>query len=518
MSVFNKIVILNCFLLISICTDAQHEKIKTYFKDGKLESKGSMYSYSVSYDDKKIHKKFDFFGGIKKKEKEWKYWYQNGQLRVIEHYKLVIDKNFNDLPDGKWEYFNEYGAKYREDTYDNGTLISTTKEMYQDSKLAGIISLKNGVSDTSLYLPFTKDKNLIINPDFDFFYYKPVLITYHGNTKIEDWIPFWTTPGYYTPDFISNLRYIDVFSYSYLFDMPLPDKFQYVGIALYKESDNYSEYIQGKLITPLTAGKMYCLRTSINLCSYSKYSVNRLAFYFSSSPIAVDSKNEESYLPQVKFSDLPVENKHFTTLCNYFVATDGENIITVGRFSKPENIEVRKRENIPQGPFGLEQSAYYLIDNIELFEIQDTLECHCKQINNASDTSKNKSGEVYETDLNKLKQGISVVLENVNFDFDSFLLLKSSESILNILLNYLKNNPDIRISIEGHTDDIGTIDYNQELSVNRARSVYNWLINKGIDSIRLSFTGSGKSRPLYNDTEEKHRALNRRVEVRIIRN
>jgi outer membrane protein OmpA-like peptidoglycan-associated protein len=85
-------------------------------------------------------------------------------------------------------------------------------------------------------------------------------------------------------------------------------------------------------------------------------------------------------------------------------------------------------------------------------------------------------------------------------------------------LTYLENNPEIKISIEGHTDDIGTQQYNDELSINRAKSVNNWLINKGINSARLSFTGFGKSRPIFSENDEEHRALNRRVEVRIIKN
>jgi len=505
------------FLLSSICVNAQHKKIKTYYKDGKIESKGSIYTYPIYFDSKTIPKKWRILDEIQKKEKQWKYWFRNGQISRIENYKLIIDKNYYDLPDGKWTYFNDVGIKYREDIFNNGILVNSTREIYQDDQLAGKISLNYGIADTTLYLSFTKGKNLIMNPDFDFFYYKPMLITYNGKNKIEDWIPFWNTPGEYTPDYISNLRYIDALSYFYLFDMPLPKKFQYVGIALYKESENYSEYIQGKLITPLITGKRYCLRTSVNLCSYSKYSTNRIAFYLSPSPISVDSKNESTFLPQVVFLDLPVENKQFTTLCDYFIADGGEQIITIGRFSMPQDLILYKRDSIPQSAFGLEKAAYYLIDNIELFEIQDTIECYCKTNTISTDSLKNKPKEVYETDLNKLKQGIPVVLENVNFEFDSFILLKGSEVIVNILLNFLNANPDTRIIIEGHTDDIGTEEYNLELSINRAKSVYNWLIDKGIDSGRLSFTGFGKSRPLYNDTEEKHRALNRRVEVRIIK-
>ncbi len=518
MSGIKRIFILIFFLLISVCAGAQRKMTRTYYKNGQLESKGSIYTYSIFYDDKRVPKKFKTYGEVQKKERQWKYWYQNGQLSRIEHYKLIVDKNYNDVPDGKWIYFNEHGIKYREEAYTSGTLVNTTKEIFRNSQLAGKVSLRNGISDTTLYLPVTKEKNLIKNSDFDFFYYKPVSIIYHGKDKIEDWLPFWVTPGDYTPDFISNLRYIDALSYSYLFDMPLPEEFHYVGIALYKESDDYSEYIQGSLIAPLLKGNKYCLKASVNLCSYSKYSVSRLAVYFSPEPISVDSKNENSFHPQLTFSGLPVENRQFSTLCDYFIAEGGEQTITIGRFCNPENVKLSKRENIPQSLFGLEKSAYYLIDKIELFEIQDTLECYCKQNNITINELTNKPKEVYETDLNKLKQGLTVVLENVNFEFNSYSVLNSSEVILNILLKYLNNNPAMRISIEGHTDDIGNDDYNLELSVNRARSVYNWLINKGIDSNRLSFTGFGKSHPLYNDTEDIYRALNRRVEVKIIYN
>lgn len=513
-----KVLSILLLLCISNCISGQKELIKTYYKDGRLESKGWTYKYSSFYDVKRLKKMDNKFTMIQKKIKQWKYWYNNGELRRIENYKLVIDKNYFDLPDGKWVYFNEGGTKYREEIYKDGEIIKTTKDIFQNSKLVGKITINTGNSDTTLFVPFTKGNNLIINPDFDFFYYKSVLITYHGDTPIEDWIPFWTTPGPYTPDFVSNLRYIDVFSYSYMFDMPLPNEFQYTGIALYKESDIYSEYIQGKIISPLIKGKMYCLRTSINLCSYSKYTVNRLSFYLSTSPIKVDSTNEVSFSPQLSFSELPAENKHFITLCDYFTADGGEKYITVGRFTKPEYMEIKKRSNIPVGLFGLERAAYYLIDDIQLFEIKDSLECHCRM--NSIDRAglKDKPEGSYETDLNKLRQGVPVLLENVNFEFDSFILLKSSDIILNTLLKYLNKNPEVKINIEGHTDDIGTEDYNLDLSTNRAKSVYNWLINKGIDSSRLNFTGFGKSRPISNDTEEKHRALNRRVEVRILEN
>ena len=246
----HRIITVCYLLLLSVFAAAQKETIKNYYEDGRLKSKGQTYKYSIPYENKSIPKKYPF-GEVQKKIKIWEYWYLNGQLQRIEHYKLIKDRNFSSLPHGKWVYFNETGTKYKEEIYNNGALKSTTKEVFQDSNNAGFISLNNGVADTAVFLPITKGRNLIINSDFDFFYYKSVIITYNGDTKIEDWIPFWTTPGSYTPDYISNLRYIHGFSYNYIFDMPLPDTYNYAGIALYKESDSYSEYIQGKLISPL---------------------------------------------------------------------------------------------------------------------------------------------------------------------------------------------------------------------------------------------------------------------------
>jgi outer membrane protein OmpA-like peptidoglycan-associated protein len=119
--------------------------------------------------------------------------------------------------------------------------------------------------------------------------------------------------------------------------------------------------------------------------------------------------------------------------------------------------------------------------------------------------------------FNEVKEGKAVVLSNVNFDFDSYILLKSSEETLNTFLQYLVDNPELRFRIGGHTDNIGTDEYNLDLSVKRAKSVYNWLVNKGIQPSRLEYTGSGKREPLIDLTDDKSRAINRRVEVRVIK-
>ena len=91
-----------------------------------------------------------------------------------------------------------------------------------------------------------------------------------------------------------------------------------------------------------------------------------------------------------------------------------------------------------------------------------------------------------------------------------------SKAELNKLVTFLQQNPDLKIEIGGHTDNIGSAKDNQILSENRAKSVYNYLLKNQIELNRLSFKGYGQNKPIeYNDTE-KGRANNRRTEFRVV--
>lgn len=120
-------------------------------------------------------------------------------------------------------------------------------------------------------------------------------------------------------------------------------------------------------------------------------------------------------------------------------------------------------------------------------------------------------------ELSRLRTGLSSILRNIYFDFDKFTLKQQSFTELNKLERMLLENPNMRIEIAGHTDYIGTSQYNDQLSLKRANSVVNFLINKGIAPTRLEAKGFGKTRPIAsNDDEVDGRELNRRVEFRIL--
>lgn len=121
-----------------------------------------------------------------------------------------------------------------------------------------------------------------------------------------------------------------------------------------------------------------------------------------------------------------------------------------------------------------------------------------------------------EIPLQKLTAGASIVLKNVFFETGKFDLKPESHTELNILLNFMNQNPTTKIEISGHTDNTGTAATNLSLSENRAKAVYLYLQGKGIDPSRLKYKGCGDTVPIGDNNTEAGRALNRRTEIKVL--
>lgn len=115
--------------------------------------------------------------------------------------------------------------------------------------------------------------------------------------------------------------------------------------------------------------------------------------------------------------------------------------------------------------------------------------------------------------LTPIAKGEKVILDNVYFDFDSYHLKQESFIELNKIVQFLIKNPYLKVLIAGHTDNIGSHEYNNQLSTQRAREVYNYLLNKNIKKNRLFYKGFGKSYPIENQDNEEAREKNRRTEI-----
>ena len=112
---------------------------------------------------------------------------------------------------------------------------------------------------------------------------------------------------------------------------------------------------------------------------------------------------------------------------------------------------------------------------------------------------------------------LSIRINNIFFDFNESKLKPESYPELNRLYNYLIENSDIKVEISGHTDNIGTDEYNINLSKARAKTVKDYLVEKGISSSRIVSNGYGKSNPVATNATDEGRQLNRRVEFKIIK-
>jgi outer membrane protein OmpA-like peptidoglycan-associated protein len=122
---------------------------------------------------------------------------------------------------------------------------------------------------------------------------------------------------------------------------------------------------------------------------------------------------------------------------------------------------------------------------------------------------------IMDVPLQPIDTGKIEPLKNVFFDTDKFDLRPQSKAELDKLASFLKTNKLLKIQLRGHTDDVGDKKKNLLLSQNRAKSVYEYLVNNGVEKERLSYHGFGDSMPIVKNDTPEHRQQNRRTEYKI---
>ena len=129
-----------------------------------------------------------------------------------------------------------------------------------------------------------------------------------------------------------------------------------------------------------------------------------------------------------------------------------------------------------------------------------------------------KMDTVFMKQINFAKKGEKLKLDNLNFIINTFAIVNESRVKLFELLFVMRNNSNLKIEIQGHL--CCAKNDKQDLSAKRAKAIYNFLVNQGIDKLRLSYKGFGVSEPIYTIPEknESESANNRRVEILILDN
>ena len=124
-------------------------------------------------------------------------------------------------------------------------------------------------------------------------------------------------------------------------------------------------------------------------------------------------------------------------------------------------------------------------------------------IKTTTDTTKKKFSPII---------GEKVILKNIFFETNKSHLLSASSEELAKLFDYLKQNIETAITINGYTDNTGIQEQNQKLSEERAKAVADYLISKGINNSRVSYKGFGSLQPIEKNDTDEHKQQNRRVE------
>lgn len=179
---------------------------------------------------------------------------------------------------------------------------------------------------------------------------------------------------------------------------------------------------------------------------------------------------------------------------------DSKNNLVLSIMSSPDSGKYFKA--IPSGEYSLLASAPgYLFFNKHL-SIEKT---------RGFDTI------IQNIEIKKQKKNSSIVLSEIEFDYNKASLRESSYPALDRIAEYLKNNPDLDIEISGHTDNTGSKKVNTDLSQKRAQSVVDYLVSKGVKNKRLTAKGYADEKPIDTNKTAEGRQNNRRVEFKIIK-
>ena len=349
-------------------------------------------------------------------------------------------------------------------------------------------------------------QNLVPNPSFE----ELIRCPHSFSTDRKDFlVPGWNSPTRGTPDLFHACSWgeADV-PFNWAGSSNAHSGKGYAGIYVWshrEDNTNYREYIQCELAEPLKAGRRYRLEFYFKLSSHAVYSANRIGLALSKYRVDLDHDQVVDLTPVlsvVKDSSYTSATGTWEHAETEYLAEGDERYVLIGNFF---NNKITKSTRLPHriGKNSmLTTSAYYYIDDVSVTPLDPETEPEPIAVTEFDEQA---------VELNRV-----YVLKNIQFEFDSHVLMRSSFVELDKVVGYLNEHADLMVHLAGHTDFIGSDEYNLKLSRERSRSVADYLIKQGINATRITTYGFGKARPLRPEKTDEARSINRRVEIRFI--
>ena len=285
--------------------------------------------------------------------------------------------------------------------------------------------------------------------------------------------------------------------YNYMGYQPSGDGQNYAGIvAYYDDGENtngmplddgykrYSEYLEGEFREPLVAGVVYEVSFRVNLADKSGRAVSGIGALLTTEKVKQDNNTFLNRQPQFISHRIISDSVHWVILSGAYVATGGEKHITIGCF-KDESFVVA---NIADPLSNDSRKAYYYVSEVSV-----------KPYVSASPS------------MDAIVFGVDYIeLMNLEFASGSAEITPRFYTELDEIAGWMVKNPDYRFFVAGYADQQGGDYVNNPLSKDRARSVKNYLVSKGVKEQNIITDGFGSGDPIENKLKSRK---NRRVEI-----
>lgn len=331
-------------------------------------------------------------------------------------------------------------------------------------------------------------QNLVRNPSFEQFRQCPDRL---GNLHAD--VPFWSSPT------LGSTDYFNACSEA----MGIPENFNgsqaadfgggYAGIYLYAPND-YREYIQGELAGALQADAVYEVSFYVSLADRSDFAIREFGLVLSEKKIDRHIRKElsktqlyrerdNSYtFVEFETPDFYIDTANWVPLQASFTASGKERYLTIGNFRNNAGTRTYKTSR------NAKQGAYYYLDMIRLSREGTTA----------------RPPESYAL-------GRTTLFRNVLFGFNDFALTPEAEEELMALSKYLAAHAGLHITINGHTDNVGSDVFNKTLAGYRCKAVAEYLQRQGVPGNRIRWVAYGYEQPVADNSTEEGRRQNRRV-------